>query len=116
SVEPPLAAASGRTVRAVHRIGKRIAFELDGELFLVLHLMIAGRLHWRAPGAKLARRLGLAAFDFADGSLVLTEAGTRKRASLHVVGGRDGLTAFDRGGLDVFGAKRAAFVEALQRE
>jgi formamidopyrimidine-DNA glycosylase len=116
SVAPPIADAAGRTVGEVNRLGKRIVLELEGELFLVLHLMIAGRLHWRARGAKLARRLGLAAFDFEHGTLVLTEAGTKKRASLHVVAGRDALGTFDRGGVDALGASTAAFTEALKRE
>src|SRR5262249_44144706 len=90
--------------------------ELDSQLFLVIHLMIAGRLHWRPAGAKLARRLGLAAFDFDRGSLVLTEAGTKKRASLHVASGPRALASFDRGGLDVLAAPLATFAEALRRE
>src|ERR1043166_1840627 len=102
SVEPPLSQAEGRTVRELRRVGKRVAIGLDGDLWLVLHLMIAGRLHWRAPGAKLAGKNMLAAFDFADGSLVLTEAGAKHRASLHVVGGGGNLAAFDAGGIDVF--------------
>ena len=87
SVEPPLASAEGRAVVELRRIGKRIAIGLEGDLWLVLHLMIAGRLHWRAAGAKLAGRQSLAAFDFPNSSLVLTEAGSKRRASLHVVSG-----------------------------
>src|SRR5947209_5694129 len=87
SVQPPLGEAEGKTVRALRRLGKRIVFELDADLFLVLHLMIAGRLHWKAAGAKPPDRVGLAAFDFPTGTLVLTEAGTRRRASLHLVRG-----------------------------
>src|SRR6267378_1814224 len=87
TTSPALAEAEGRTVREVLRIGKRIAVGLEGELWLVLHLMIAGRLHWRAPGVKVARPRGLAAFDFPGGSLLLTEAGSKKRASLHLVSG-----------------------------
>src|SRR5579862_7429358 len=82
--DPPLAQAHGRTVRELRRIGKRIAIGLDGDLWLILHLMIAGRLHWKAPGATLGGRNGLAAFDFPNGTLVLTEAGTKRRASLHL--------------------------------
>jgi len=104
SVEPPIESAEGRTVEAVERIGKRIAIGLSGELWLLLHLMIAGRLHWRAPAVKLRRRLDLAAFDFEHGSLVLTEAGTQKRASLHLAAGREALSAHDPGGLEVLGA------------
>ena len=89
SVDPPLSAAEGKTVRGLRRLGKRIVLELDDELFLVLHLMIAGRLHWKARGAKPPGKIGLAAFDFPDGALVLTEAGTKKRASLHLVRGED---------------------------
>jgi formamidopyrimidine-DNA glycosylase len=116
SVEPPLAAVRGRAVREVRRIGKRIVLGLDGDLFLVLHLMIAGRLHWKARGAKIPGRLGLAAFDFADGTLLLTEAGTKKRASLHVASGEEGLEPFRRGGLEVFESDAAAFAAVLRRE
>ncbi len=90
SVQPPVADVEGRTVRELRRIGKRIAIGVDGELWLVLHLMIAGRLHWRPRGAKLAGRQNLAAFDFPGGALVLTEAGTKRRASLHVLSGDAG--------------------------
>ena len=113
SIQPPLADANGRTVRELRRIGKRIAIGLDGDLWLVLHLMIAGRLHWRRPGVKLAGRQNLAAFDFAEGSLTLTEAGTKRRASLHAVHGGDALRALDPGGIDVFVADLKAFREAL---
>jgi formamidopyrimidine-DNA glycosylase len=116
SVDPPLAAAEGRRVEDVRRLGKRIVIALEGDLFLVLHLMIAGRLHWRAPGAAVPRKIGLAAFDVPTGTLVLTETGSRKRASLHVVGGEAGLAAHDRGGLEVEGADDAAFGAALGRE
>src|SRR5580693_7406721 len=97
-------------------VGKRIAIGLDGDLWLVLHLMIAGRLHWRAPGAKLAGKNMLAAFDFAEGSLILTEAGAKHRASLHVVSGADNLSSFDAGGIDIFAADLAAFRAALTAE
>lgn len=111
---PPVEQAQHRTVRALRRIGKRIAIGLEGELWLVLHLMIAGRLHWHEPGAKLTRRLGLAAFDFPNGSLVLTEAGTRKRASLHVVEGEQGLRGLDPGGLEVLASGLDDFAKVLK--
>lgn len=121
SVDPPLADAHGRAVVALSRLGKRIAIGLaapddredEPELWLVLHLMIAGRLRWRDPGVKIPRRLGLAAFDFADGSLLLTEAGTKKRASLHVVKGADALARHDPGGIDPLTADATAFRETL---
>lgn len=113
---PPLSAAEGRAVRELRRIGKRIAIGLNGDLWLVLHLMIAGRLHWRTAGAKLAGKNMLAAFDFADSSLVLTEAGAKHRASLHVVSGAENLPAFDAGGIDVFASDLAAFRAALTAE
>src|SRR5579885_977097 len=113
STEPPLASAHGQTVRELRRLGKRIAMGLENGHWLVLHLMIAGRLHWRAPGARLAGRQSLAAFDFAEGSLVLTEAGSQKRASLHVAAGEEGLRALDPGGLEMLEADLAAFSAAL---
>ncbi len=116
TVDPPLAAVSGRTVQRLRRIGKRIAIGLDDELWLVIHLMIAGRLHWRAADARLAGRNALAAFDFDDGTLVLTEAGTKRRASLHVVRGDEALDALDPGGIDVFVADLADFRAALSIE
>jgi formamidopyrimidine-DNA glycosylase len=116
SVEPPLARAEGRTVRGLRRLGKRLVFDLGEELFLVLHLMIAGRLHWKAPGAKPPGRIGLAAFDFAGGTLLLTEAGTKRRASLHVVRGEGPLAAHQPGGLEVLEADLAVFRAALLRE
>ncbi len=116
SVEPPLASAEGRTVVALSRLGKRIVIELDGELFLVLHLMIAGRLHWKPRGAALPKRRGLAAFDFSAGSLTLTEAGTKQRASLHLAGSRRALAALDPGGIDPLQADLPAFRAALTRE
>jgi formamidopyrimidine-DNA glycosylase len=116
TAQPPLAAAEGRRVRELRRVGKRIAFGLEGDLWLVLHLMIAGRLHWRPPGAKLAGRQSLAAFDFSDGSLVLSEAGTKRRASLHVVAGEEGLRAMDPGGIDVFSVDLNTFRSALAAE
>jgi formamidopyrimidine-DNA glycosylase len=116
SVEPPLSAARGRVVAGLRRMGKRIVFALEGDLFLVLHLMIAGRLHWKPRGAKIPGRLGLAAFDFPGGTLLLTEAGTKKRASLHVAQSEAGLEPFRRGGLEVFDADAAAFGAVLRRE
>jgi formamidopyrimidine-DNA glycosylase len=116
TAQPPLAAAEGRTVHELRRIGKRIAFGLDGDLWLVLHLMIAGRLHWRAPGAKLAGKNMLAAFDFPHGSLVLTEAGAKHRASLHVVGSAAALAAFDARGIDIFVSDLDQFRAALTLE
>jgi formamidopyrimidine-DNA glycosylase len=116
SVEPPLASTHGRRVVDVRRLGKRIVIELEGDLFLVLHLMIAGRLHWRPPRARLTGRIALAALDVARGSLVVTEAGTRKRAALHVVQGTAELAAHDRGGVEVLDADVAAFAAALTRE
>ena len=116
TAEPPLASVEGRVVRELRRIGKRIAIGFDGELWLVLHLMIAGRLHWRPAGVKLAGRNQLAAFDFPHGTLVLTEAGTKRRASLHVLRGEEALHAIDPGGIDVFAADLAAFRLALSVE
>jgi formamidopyrimidine-DNA glycosylase len=120
SVEPPLSATHGAVVRGFHSIGKRIVFELEGPgggaLFLVLHLMIAGRLRWRKVGAKLPGKLGLCAFDFDPGTLILTEASKKKRASLHVVGSRAGLAEFDRGGIDPLSADDGRYAEALRRE
>ena len=102
TAQPPLASVEGRVVRELRRIGKRVAIGVEGDLWLVLHLMIAGRLHWRPQGAKLSGRNNLAAFDFPNGSLVLTEAGTKRRASLHILSGEDGLNAVDPGGIDIF--------------
>ena len=116
TVEPPIADVEGRIVRQLRRIGKRIAIGVEGDLWLVLHLMIAGRLHWRTPGAKLSGRQSLAAFDFPDGSLVLTEAGTKRRASLHVVTGEEGLRSVDPGGIDIFASDLASFRAALTAE
>ncbi len=116
SVDPPIREAEGRLVTGLRRIGKRIVLQLDGDLFLVIHLMIAGRLHWKPAGAKIPGRLGLAAFDFAGGTLLLTEAGTKKRASLHLVRGAAALRQFDRGGLEALEADPAQFEQALRRE
>jgi formamidopyrimidine-DNA glycosylase len=116
TVQPPLASVEGREVRALRRIGKRIAIGVDGDLWLVLHLMIAGRLHWKPKGAKLAGRQSLAAFDFPNGSLVLTEAGTKHRASLYVMSGEAAVSAMDPGGIDVFASDLEAFRAALTAE
>ncbi len=116
SVEPPLSSVEGRRVLEVRRLGKRIVLALEGELFLVLHLMIAGRLRWRPPGAKPPGRRGLAAFDFPSGTLLLTEAGAKKRASLHLVAGEAALAEHDPGGLEVLDADLPAFRAALAAE
>ncbi len=113
SVDPPVAAAVGTRVTGLHRIGKRIVFELEDDLFMVLHLMIAGRLHWRDTGAVLAGKQSLAAFDFAAGSLVLTEAGSKKRASLHIIRGEAGLRDHDPGGLEILDASLEEFRAAI---
>jgi formamidopyrimidine-DNA glycosylase len=116
TAQPPLATAEGRVVREVRRIGKRIAIGIENDLWLVLHLMIAGRLHWRAPEAKLAGRQSLAAFDFPHGSLVLTEAGTKHRASLHVFSGQESLCSVDPGGIDILSSNLNSFRAALTAE
>ncbi len=116
SYDPPITAVEGRQVQRLRRLGKRIVFGLEDDLFMVLHLMVAGRLHWREPGAKVPGKVGLAAFDFEGGTLVLTEAGTKKRASLHVVRGEDGVAAIDRGGIEVLDATPEEFAAALSRE
>jgi formamidopyrimidine-DNA glycosylase len=116
TVAPAPAAAAGRRVRALRRLGKRIAIGLDGDLWLVIHLMIAGRLHWKAAGAPIPGKRGLAAFDFGPGSLILTEAGSKKRAALHIVEGDAALAALDPGGLEVHGLDAEAFAAVLQRE
>jgi formamidopyrimidine-DNA glycosylase len=116
TAQPPLASVEGRRVVKLRRIGKRIAIGFESDLWLVLHLMIAGRLHWRPHGAKLAGRQSLAAFDFPEGSLVLTEAGTKKRASLHVVSGEGNLSAFDAGGIDVFATDLDSFRAVMTAE
>ena len=109
SFDPPIGQSEGRVVMGVERLGKRLVLALEGDLFLVLHLMIAGRLRWRKRGAGLPGKIGLAAWDFDDGTLVLTEAGTKRRASLHLERGRDALATHDRGGLDVLAADLEAF-------
>jgi len=119
--DPPVSALEGRTVTGLARIGKRIVWEFEGDdgtadLFAVFHLMVAGRFRWKERGVKVTRKYGHAAFDFPDGAVLLTEAGTQKRASLHVVAGRDALAELDPGGLDVLSASPAEFAEALTRE
>jgi formamidopyrimidine-DNA glycosylase len=116
TAHPPFTDAQGLQVKELRRIGKRVAIGFENDLWLVLHLMIAGRLHWRPPGAKLSGRNQLAAFDFPNGSLLLTEAGTKRRASLHVLQGEEALAAADPGGIDVFAADPEAFRTALTAE
>ena len=116
SVEPPLASALGRTIAGLRRVGKRIVFELGDELYLVLHLMIAGRLRWVASGRKGPGRISLAVFGFRHGDLILTEAGTQRRASLHLVQGQAALQVMDRGGLEVLNAELGEFARRLRSE
>lgn len=113
SYDPPIEAAHGKTVTGLRRIGKRIIFELEDDLFLVLHLMISGRLRWKPKGVTIPRKVGLAAFDFPDGSLLLTEQSTKKRATLHLVRGEEALAEHDRGGLEVLTATADEFADAL---
>jgi formamidopyrimidine-DNA glycosylase len=114
SVDPPLTAVRHRTILDIHRLGKRIVFEVEGELFLIVHLMIAGRFRWAARGAKVPGKVGLLAFDFEDGSLILTEAGTKRQASLHVVQGREALARHDPGGIEVLDATLETFASVLR--
>jgi formamidopyrimidine-DNA glycosylase len=116
TVKPPLESVEGKRVREIRRVGKRIAIGLENELWLVLHLMIAGRLHWRPPGAKLAGRQNLAAFDFPEGSLVLTEAGSKRRASLYIFRGEESLNEADPGGIDILSSDLDAFRAVLTSE
>jgi formamidopyrimidine-DNA glycosylase len=116
TAQPPLAIAEGLVVEELRRVGKRIAIGMEEDVWLVLHLMIAGRLHWRKTGIKLSGRQNLAAFDFPQGSLVLTEAGSKKRASLHVIKGEENLIALDAGGIDVFSSDLESFREVLTAE
>ena len=116
SINPPLTSVEGRDVVGLRRLGKRIVFEFEGDLFLVFHLMIAGRFRWKPPGASIPGKVGLMAIDFEHGTLVMTEAGTKKQASLHVVSGRDALAQHDPGGLEVLAADFPAFRAALQRD
>ena len=116
TADPPVADLVGRAIRDVRRLGKRIVLALEDDYFVVLHLMIAGRLHWKSAGALIPRRAGLAAFDFPNGTLLLTEAGTKHRASLHILRGAAALAAHDPGGLDVLAATLEQFRSALTRE
>jgi formamidopyrimidine-DNA glycosylase len=116
SFEPAISETHNKTILRLSRLGKRIVFELEGELYLLVHLMVAGRLHWKAPGAGLTRKYGLAAFDFAHGSLLLTEAGTKKRAAVYLVRGEAALREHDPGGLEVLDASFEQFRRALTRE
>ena len=116
SFDPPIRAVEQKKVLALRRVGKRIVFELEDQLFLIVHLMIAGRLHWKPKGAKIARKYGQAAFDFPNGTLLLTEAGTKKRASIHLLRGEAALQEHDPGGLEVFESTFDRFREALTRE
>jgi len=116
SFDPPISAAEGKKVTALRRLGKRIVFGLEEDFFLIVHLMIAGRFHWKPKGARIARKYGQAAVDFPNGTLLLTEAGTKKRASIHLVRGEAGLKEHDPGGLDVFDTSLEQFREALTRE
>ncbi|NIL99877.1 MAG: formamidopyrimidine-DNA glycosylase [Acidobacteria bacterium] len=115
SVDPPIASVEGLAVTGLRRVGKRIVLELEADLYLVLHLMIAGRLRWNHPGAKLPRKLGLAAFDFDNGSLIVTEASKKKRASLYLVHGEQRLAEHDPGGIDPLTCSPQEFVDALRR-
>jgi formamidopyrimidine-DNA glycosylase len=116
SIEPPLETCAGRPVTGLRRLGKRIVFELEGDYYLVIHLMIAGRFRWREPGAKVPGKVGLAAFDFPNGTLLLTEAGSQRQASLYAVRGAEALTAHDPGGADVFAMTPYDFERQLKRE
>ena len=116
SVTPPIASVVGRKVVDLRRMGKRVVIGVEGDLFIVIHLMIAGRLRWRPPGKRIVGKLALAAFSFSDGTLFLTEAGSTRRASIYVVSGADALAQFDRGGLEVLDTDLAAFSERLRSE
>ena len=116
SVTPPIATVVGRKVADLRRMGKRVVLGVEGNLFIVIHLMIAGRLRWRPPGKRIAGKLALAAFSFSNGTLFLTEAGSTRRASIYVVAGEDALTQFDRGGLEVLDTDLASFSERLRSE
>ena len=116
SVDPPPGEVTGHTVTGVRRLGKRIVIALEGELFVLIHLMIAGRLHWKEAGAKLPGKIGLAALDFSTGTVTLTEAGSKRRAAIHLVRGEAALAAHDPGGLELWTADAAAFHDAITRE
>lgn len=114
--EPPVEAVVGRKAVELHRLGKRIAIGFEGDLWLVVHLMIAGRFHWKDKGAKPPGKIGLAVFDFSNGSLTLTEAGSKRRASLHVIAGKQNMLKLDPGGIDVLKMSLAAFTRSLKEE
>src|ERR1017187_11023155 len=116
TAQPPLSSVDGRVVRELRRIGKRIVIGLENDLWLALHLMIAGRLHWRSPGAKLAGRQSLAVFDFPEGSLLFTDAGTKRRPSLHILLGEESLSTFDAGGIEIFASDLNTFRATLTAE
>ena len=116
SIDPPLSSIEGREIVDLHRLGKRVVFEAEGELFLVFHLMIAGRFRWKEKGTRIPGKVGLLALDFEHGTLILTEAGTKRQASLNVVSGREALAQHDPGGMDVMDATLPAFAETLTRE
>jgi len=116
TVDPPLQDVEGRVIREMSRLGKRIVWRLDDDIFVVIHLMIAGRFRWKPPGAAITRKVGLAAFDFDNGTLLLTEAGAKRRASMHLARGRDALAALDPGGIDVLASRPGEFAAALTRE
>ncbi|MBV6520078.1 MAG: Formamidopyrimidine-DNA glycosylase [Gemmatimonadaceae bacterium] len=116
SVDPPVTEFIGRPIVEIRRLGKRIVFQFEGDVYVVVHLMIAGRLRWRGPGGKVPGKIGLVYIEFVDGVLILTEAGTRRRASLHLVRGASLVAAMDRGGLEVMGSTLSAFAERLRRE
>jgi formamidopyrimidine-DNA glycosylase len=116
SYDPPIEEIAGKTVTGLSRLGKRIVFELTDELYLVLHLMVSGRLRWGEPGAKIPGKIGHAAIDFANGTLIITEAATKKRASLNLTRGAASLSEFDRGGLEVMNATLEDFTDSLRRE
>ncbi|HXG52032.1 MAG TPA: DNA-formamidopyrimidine glycosylase family protein [candidate division Zixibacteria bacterium] len=116
SYDPPVQSAEGKRLLALRRLGKRVVFELEGGLFMIVHLMVAGRLHWKPPKAAIPRKYGQAAFDFSNGTLLLTEAGAKKRAALHLVRGEDALRQHDPGGIEVPEADLEAFAAALTRE
>ena len=116
SIDPPLPTVEGRLITDLHRLGKRVVFEFEGELFLVFHLMIAGRFRWKAAGAAVPGKVGLMAIDFDAGTLIMTEAGTKRQASLYVVQGREALARHNPGGLEVLNADLATFVSALKQE
>jgi formamidopyrimidine-DNA glycosylase len=115
SVDPPISDADGRAVTGLRRVGKRVVIVLEGDLFLSIHLMIAGRLHWKPPAAKVPGKVGLAAFDFSTGTLTLTEAGTKKRAAIHLLKGEDALGALDAGGVEPLACTAEEFSAAITR-